>query len=177
MSSPKRLLSDIEFIHKCLKVAGPRDAYWPEVSSRADIDLAELEAGLTIPDEIKDFLLVGGLPDWFVVYTTWELLSLEFMVKSYPENLDLYGPESQLENKNRWKESWLPVASNNGGDYLFVDTEHSGFFRYRHFDGDVDKVADNFAQFVANIRMDVEEGRYKLSRDETPEYIGTVEIS
>lgn len=169
--------SDVNAIHDRLKQDGIEDAYWPEVSSRADIELAELETGLPLPDEVKDFLLAGGFPDWFVVYTTWELLSLEFMVNSYQENLDLYGSSSQLENENKWKESWLPVASNNGGDYLFVDTEQSGLFRYRHFDGDVKRVTDDFAQFIANIRKDVEQGEYKLSRDETPEYVGTVEIS
>lgn len=177
MNNSVNLIADVLAVHDRLKQAGPEDAYWPDASSRADIGLAQIETGMAFPDDVKDFLLAGGFPDWFVVYTIWELLSLEFMVNSYQENLDLYGSSSQLENENKWQASWLPVASNNGGDYLFVDTERRGLFRYRHFDGDVTRVADDFAQFIANIREDVEQDVYKLSHDETPKYVGTIEIN
>ncbi|MFN4251850.1 SMI1/KNR4 family protein [Deinococcus sp.] len=173
----KTVQVDVQAIRWRLTCDGPDDAYWPEPNSAADLELAELETGLSIPESVSNFLLAGGFPDWFVVFTTWELLSLEFMVNLYHENLSLYGPHSPIQNENRWQSTWLPVASNNGGDYLFMDSASDGLFRYRHFDGDVIKVTDSFEQFIHGIREDLEQDRYVLSHDETPEYRGAVEIS
>lgn len=171
------ITSDVGAIRDRLKQDGPSDAYWPDVSTSADIELAELETGLTFPEEVKDFLLAGGFPDWFVVYTTWELLSLELMVSNYHDNLELYGSESKLQNEKKWELSWLPVASNNGGDFLFVDSRRNGLFRYRHFDGDVLKVADDFSDFIYRIKEDVEHDGYRFSKEDVPEYVGGGEIN
>lgn len=117
--------------------------------------------------DLSDFYSVqNGLPHWFILYRTWQFLTLE---NALEVRQSLLRSTSHLPLEGRWQHSWLPVLTNNGGDYVFVDLGGGAVEFYSHLDGSRSPVSDGLPDLLGTLVNDLEDYRFV---DEEPEYQG-----
>ena len=137
----------------------------PDVLGR----LADVGTEDAVPELIEFYGHQNGLPHWFVLYGTWQFLTLE---EALEQTEILVRSSAHLDALDRWKSEWLPLLTNNGGDYCFQDLRHRGIEFYNHIDGERLPVAQSLEEFFECLVRDIREGRYVFEEDE-PAYRGT----
>ncbi|WP_407572999.1 SMI1/KNR4 family protein [Deinococcus altitudinis] len=134
---------------------------------------ASLDALLTLstagaPAELLEFYACqNGLPHWFILYGTWQFLTLE-------EALELTGiliRSSAHLGEQQWNLAWLPILTDNGGDYCFLDLRQGDLAVYRHTDGERLPLRQSLAAFLGGLVLKLHSGEYVFIDDE-PSYTG-----
>lgn len=114
-------------------------------------------------DFVELYSMHNGLSEWLHFDKSWEVLDIEYIIKYYKENLDLF---DDIIADEAWKKIWLPFASNGSGDYLFIDLDRGTLGEYFHEGGYSHNLGVSLKEFFSKVATDLRDGRYKYS----PEY-------
>jgi len=114
-------------------------------------------------DLLEFYRLQNGLPHWFILYGTWQFLTLE-------EALEYQ--QTKPHQEEPWNPAWLPLLTDNGGDYLVQDLMQGSLSLHRHTDGARLPVSPSLSAFLAHLVHDLHAGEY-VFEDSEPTYTGT----
>ncbi|MFC4640302.1 SMI1/KNR4 family protein [Deinococcus hohokamensis] len=131
--------------------------------------LSSTASGDAVAELMEFYGHQNGFPHWFILYGTWQFLTLEESL----EQMDaLVRSSAHLGAPEQWKPEWLPVLTNNGGDYCFQDLNHGGLDFYSHIDGERLPVNRSLEEFLERLVRDIRRNDYVFEDDE-PTYRGT----
>ena len=74
--------------------------------------------------------------------------------------------------ERRWNPAWLPVLTDNGGDYGFQDLRQGDLAIYRHMDGERLPLRQSLGAFLERLVTELHAGEYVFIDDE-PSYCGS----
>lgn len=114
------------------------------------------------PAELLEFYAQqNGLPHEFILYGTWQFLTLE-------EAFELTGiliRSSAHLGEQRWNPAWLPILTNNGGDYCFQDLRQGDLAIYRHMDRERLPLQQSLGAFLERLVAELRAGEYVFTDD------------
>jgi len=134
--------------------------------------LVEAGSAVATADLLDLYGQQDGFPHWFVLYDTWQFLTLE---EAFRWRDLLQVPPAPSGGQSGWQPHWLPVLTNTGGDYCFVDLHRGGLDFYSHLDGEHLRVSASMGEFLNSLVRDLQQGRY-LFEDGEPRYAGVDRI-
>jgi len=114
----------------------------------------------------------NGLPYWFILYGTWQFLTLEEALELRDT---LVKSSAHLGKGEQWKQEWFPILTNNGGDYCFQDLQGGDLEFYSHLDGERVQVNLSLEEFLEHLVQEIQEGEY-IFEDDEPTYTGTHQL-
>ncbi|MFN4251849.1 SMI1/KNR4 family protein [Deinococcus sp.] len=110
----------------------------------------------------------NGFPNWFVLYSTWQLMSLEEALTA-KEILKI--SSTHVGHDDQWQPFWFPILTNNGGDYVFKNINTGEIEFYDHTDGEKILISRNLDYFLKMLAEDINQHEYVFEGDE-PSYRG-----
>lgn len=106
------------------------DRSLPAGASAEDINRAEWAIGLRFPDDLRaSYLLHDGSGGYGIFPWGYAFLSLRELVREWRQNRDLLAGHDRATDPSgpirpvHWNPNWIPVGSNQSGDYDCIDLD------------------------------------------------------
>jgi cell wall assembly regulator SMI1 len=161
-------------------------------ASAAAVATTEAAVGFAFPTDFSESLLrhdgqADDATSGLFPYSTrlgpapaWRLLSLKeiehawSMMKQLVDSGEFEGRMSKFssgEQASWWKESWIPIADDGGGDFVSLDlsAEHGGPGRviiFHHDSGKREVLAPNFGEWLAALAGKMEDEVFEFDPEE-----------